>query len=360
MDSLTQAVLGAAVGEATLGRKVGRKALGWGALAGTLPDLDIVAYPFLDPVGELVFHRGPTHALLFAPLVAPLLGYAVWRLYRARSSPAADVGWRGWTALFFWCLFTHPLLDTLTVYGTQLFRPFSDLPAAVPALFIIDPLFTLPLIVAVVGGLIVRDAERRWRLAVVGLTLSTLYAGWALGVKAHVERVVARNIDAQGIAAERFMTSPAPFQTLLWNVIVDVDDAFLVGTYGLLDDDDGIAFRRVEQQADRFEPYRTTRAGETLLWFSRGYFVMRDTPAFEPEDAAEPLGLVFNDIRFGRADGWLTDGDSADYIFPFRLVRELDGAVSFRLGSPSIGPDAFPALFRRILGDEGEADRAAP
>lgn len=356
MDSLTQAVLGAAVGEATLGRKVGRKALGWGALAGTLPDLDIVAYPFLDPVGELVFHRGPTHALLFAPLVAPLLGYVVWRLYRARSSPAADVGWRGWTALFFWGLFTHPLLDALTVYGTQLFRPFSDLPAAVPALFIIDPLYTLPLVVAVVGGLLVRDAERRWRLAVAGLVLSTLYAGWALGVKAHVERVVARSLDRQGIAAERFMTAPAPFQTVLWNVIVDVDDAFLVGTYGLLDDDDRIAFRRVEQQADRFEPYRTTRAGETLLWFSRGYFVMRDAPVFKPEGEAEPLGLVFNDIRFGRTDGWLTESDSAGYIFPFRLVREPDGALSFRLGSPSFDTDLAPALLRRVLGDESPPD----
>jgi inner membrane protein len=352
VDSLTQAVLGAAVGEATLGRKVGRKALGWGALAGTLPDLDIIAYPFLDPVGELVFHRGPTHALLFAPLVAPLLGYVVWRLYRARSSPAADVGWRGWTTLFFWGLFTHPLLDTLTVYGTQLFRPFSDLPAAVPALFIIDPLFTLPLIVAVIGGLLVRDAERRWRFAVAGLVLSTLYAGWALGVKTHVERVVAANLDALGIEAASVLTSPAPFQTVLWNVVVDVDDAFLVGTYGLLDGDRQIEFQRVEQQAERFAPYRATRAGETLLWFSRGYFVMRDAPDFEPEDAAEPLGLVLHDIRFGRADGWLTASDSADAIFPFHLVREPDGAVSFRLGSPTFDTDLAPALLRRVLGDE--------
>jgi inner membrane protein len=361
MDSLTQCLLGAAVGEATLGQRVGRKALGWGALAGTIPDLDILAYPFLTTVQELHFHRGPTHALLFAPLVAPLLGWLVWRLYRMRGSPAAEAGWRGWTALFFWGLFTHPLLDTLTVYGTQLFRPFSDLPAAVPALFIIDPLYTIPLLVAVVGGVIVRDARRRWRLAVAGLALSTLYAGWALGVKAHVGRVVDRNLAAQGLAAEAALTAPAPLQTVLWNVIVDVDDAFLVGTYGLLDADDHISFRRIEQRSALLTPYREADAVETLLWFSRGFFVMR--PAPDPsaavsesmrEAGVEPLGLVFNDIRFGRADGWLTDDDDASYIFPFYLVREPHG-LSFDLGEPSFDTSVFPLLLARILGEEPAA-----
>jgi inner membrane protein len=364
MDSLTQALLSASIGEATLGRKVGRKALGWGALAGTLPDLDILAYPFLDAAQELHFHRGPTHALLFAPLVAPLLGWLVWRLYASRGSPAAEAGRWGWTALFFWALFTHPLLDTLTVYGTQLFRPFSDLPAAVPALFIVDPLYTLPLAAAVVGGVAVRDARRRWRLAVVGLALSTLYLAWALGVKAHVGRVVERNLAAQGVEAEAVLTAPAPLQTVLWNVVVDVDDAFLVGTYGLLDGDDEIGFRRVEQRADLLDPYRDADAVATLLWFSRGYFVMRPAPEHgreaRPPDGAEPLGLVFSDIRFGRADGYLSadapDGAEPNYIFPFALVREPDGTVSFDLGEPAFDLGVFPLLFRRVLGDETPLD----
>ncbi|MEM1041390.1 MAG: metal-dependent hydrolase [Bacteroidota bacterium] len=350
MDSLTQALLGAAVGEATLGKKVGRKALGWGALAGTLPDLDILAYPFLDPVGELVFHRGPTHALLFAPVAAPLFGWLVWRRYRARGAPAAEAGWRGWAALFFWCLFTHPLLDALTVYGTQLFRPFSDLPVAVPALFIIDPLYSLPLVVAVVGGLFLKAPERRHRLAWVGLGLSTLYVGWALGVKAHVGRVVAETLRAQGIEAEAVLTVPAPLQTVLWNVTVDVDDAFLVGSYGLLDRDRAISFRRVPQESALFDPYRETRAGEALLWFSQGFYVMRPDPGHTATDA-EPVGLVLNDIRFGRTDGWLSDREGG-YIFPFRLVREPGGAVSFQQGRPSVDPAAFPVLWHRILGDE--------
>jgi inner membrane protein len=357
VDSLSQALLGAAVGEVTLGRKVGRKALGWGAVAGTLPDLDILAYPFLSPVGELYFHRGPTHALLFAPLVAPILGYLAWRLYVSRGSPAAEAGWRGWATLFFWALFTHPLLDTLTVYGTQLFRPFSDLPAAVPALFIIDPAYTLPLAVAVIACLTLSDRQPRRRVAWAGLGLSTLYVAWALGVKAHVGGVVERNLAAQGIAAEGVQTAPAPLQTILWNVIVDVDDAFLVGTYGLLDADDRIDFRRIEQHAARFDPYRATEAGEALLWFSRGFFVMRPASGSVPDGPATPLGLVFNDIRFGRVDGYLTD-DEAAYIFPFYLVREPGGGLSFDLGQPSIDAGVLPLLVARILGNESPGDAA--
>ena len=43
MDSLTQIVLGASVGEAALGRKVGNRAMVWGAIAGTIPDLDVIS-----------------------------------------------------------------------------------------------------------------------------------------------------------------------------------------------------------------------------------------------------------------------------------------------------------------------------
>ena len=72
MDSLTQIVLGAAVGEAVLGRKVGNKAILYGAIAGTIPDLDIFASYFTDTVSALAIHRGFTHSILFSVLFAPV------------------------------------------------------------------------------------------------------------------------------------------------------------------------------------------------------------------------------------------------------------------------------------------------
>ena len=73
MDSITQATLGAAVGEWLLGRKLGNRALAWGALLGTLPDLDVLIAPFLDTAGNLWWHRGPSHSLLVMLLASWLL-----------------------------------------------------------------------------------------------------------------------------------------------------------------------------------------------------------------------------------------------------------------------------------------------
>ena len=120
MDSLTQIVLGAAVGEAVLGKKVGNKAMLYGAIAGTIPDLDVIARYFVDTVTATEWHRGFSHSILFSVLFAPLFGYLVWKLHRK-----AEATWRDWSLLFFLGLFTHPILDAFTTWGTQLFWPFT-------------------------------------------------------------------------------------------------------------------------------------------------------------------------------------------------------------------------------------------
>ncbi|HAB26726.1 MAG TPA: metal-dependent hydrolase, partial [Xanthomarina gelatinilytica] len=75
MDSLTQIVLGAAVGEAVLGKKVGNKAMLYGAIAGTIPDLDILASYVTDTVTALEIHRGFTHSIFFSVFFAPIFGW---------------------------------------------------------------------------------------------------------------------------------------------------------------------------------------------------------------------------------------------------------------------------------------------
>src|SRR6478735_1727382 len=121
MDSLTQIVLGSAVAELTLGKKIGNKALLWGAICGTIPDLDVLMNPFLSDLQELGAHRGFSHSLLFSCLLAPLLGFLLWFMYEKK-----EANWKEWTLLCFLSLVTHPLLDAFTSYGTQLFLPFSN------------------------------------------------------------------------------------------------------------------------------------------------------------------------------------------------------------------------------------------
>ncbi|MEX1118936.1 MAG: metal-dependent hydrolase, partial [Terrimicrobiaceae bacterium] len=148
MDSLTQAVLGAAVAEAGMGRQLGRRAIVWGLALGTLPDLDVLAHPLLDTIGELEWHRGISHSLFLITVISPFVGWLVSKLHRdaVRIARATSTVW-----LIF---FTHVLIDVFTVYGTVVFAPFSEARIGFNNLFIIDPLFTMPLLVGVLAALV--------------------------------------------------------------------------------------------------------------------------------------------------------------------------------------------------------------
>lgn len=126
------------MGEAVLGKKVGNKAMLYGAIAGTIPDLDALAGQFTDTITAVEIHRGFSHSIVFSLLAAPVLGFLISKL--ERKSPA---GWMDWSLLMFWGLFTHPILDSFTTWGTQLFWPL-DIRLAFKSVFVIDPLYTLP------------------------------------------------------------------------------------------------------------------------------------------------------------------------------------------------------------------------
>ena len=171
MDSLTQIALGSAVGVAVMGRRTAVwKAALWGAVAGTLPDLDAFI-DHGDPILNMTRHRAESHALFFLTLAAPLLAWIVSRL-----NGEAALFKRWWLALWL-VLITHPLLDAMTVYGTQLLQPFTDHPYGVGSIFIIDPAYTVPLIVGVVAALRLNNAARGLRWNALGLVLSTAYLG---------------------------------------------------------------------------------------------------------------------------------------------------------------------------------------
>ena len=160
MDSLTQMALGAAVTVAVMGRRTAAwKAAAWGALAGTLPDLDAFI-DHGDAVLNMTLHRADSHSLLWLTLGAPVLA---WIVSRWQGEAALFKRW--WLALWL-ALFTHPLLDTMTVYGTQLLRPFTDHPFAVGSVFIIDPAYTLPLLVGLIAAMAAwrgKGIGRVWR-----------------------------------------------------------------------------------------------------------------------------------------------------------------------------------------------------
>jgi len=340
MDSLTQLTLGAAVGEATLGKRVGRKAPIWGAALGTLPDLDVLANPFLTNVQALGFHRSLTHSLVFAVLAAPLFG---WLLRRFHASD--DVPWRRWAGLVFACLLTHIVLDCLTTYGTQVFWPFSDYPVIFGTIFIIDPLYTVPLATGLLAGLWWNPAARtrRWANG-IGLSISSLYLLVTIGNKLWVEHVFESSLREQNLPHTEVFTKPTAFNNVLWSGIAKAEDGFYVGFYSLLDDDTRVDVRYVPANHNLLDDAWEDPAVQALRRFSRGYFTVSRLP-----DGS----LAVHDLRFGRSDLGLTN--AGRYIFTFQLKRGPDGTLTgFTRTDPQIDArgDLIRRFVQRVGGDE--------
>ena len=296
MDTLTQIALGAAVGEAVMGRQIGRKALLWGGLFGTIPDLDVFV-PLGNAVMDFTYHRAASHSLFVLALLTPLLVWLVNRIHPQHRDLT-----KRWAFMIYAVFVTHVLLDSLTTYGTQIFWPIDNTPVALSTIFIIDPLYTLPLLVGIIAALISREHGRAWNS--VGLALSTLYLGWTAGAKLSVDAQVADALQQQQIEHRAVFTTPAPFNSLLWRAVVMDENGYYEGYYSVLDDDNAIAFRHYPSDnsllAGLEEDWNTRR----LQWFTRGFYSVRK----------EGNQVVISDLRMGY---------EPDYVFSFS-VAELD------------------------------------
>jgi inner membrane protein len=347
LDSITQITLGAAVGEAVLGKKMGNKAAAWGAFFGVVPDMDVLASPFVSNVQELVIHRGISHSLFFSVVAPPLFGWMLQRWYQraaTRDTAYAEVTWQQWAWLVFWAIITHIFIDSLTNYGTQIFQPFSNYALSLNTIFIIDPLYTVPLMVGVVGALFMRQASRNRRVMNgVGIALSSLYLLWGAGVKLYVDSVFEENFQVQEIPVERYMSNPMPFNSLLWVTYARTDDAVYAGLYSIMDEDQLVDFTRIPTHDNLLDPYRDDLAVERVLWFSQGYYAVRK----------QNEQLIFSDLRFGRSDLWLTS-DPAGFAWSYSLIKNKAGnkiiGIERQVPNFDAGWVRLKQLWQRIFG----------
>jgi len=282
MDSITQAVLGASIQGAVLGRWQGRKALLYGAMLGTLPDLDVVIN-YGDAVANMTYHRGFSHSLFVLSALAVLL---TWLIRRYRPNP--DYSSRRLFLAIWLVLITHPLLDAFTSYGTQLFWPLMPIPTAWSSIFIIDPLYTLPLCIAVGLGLYHGLRDRMARAPTVALLLSSLYLAFTLTGKQMAEQRVEAELARQGIQAEQIFSTPTPLNSLLWRVIVLDGDYYHEALVGWLDRQPP-RLERIPRGTRLAKALADSPAHARLAWFTDG--VLRYDQIGER--------LIVTDIRLG-------------------------------------------------------------
>lgn len=403
MDSLTQVVLGSAVGEATLGHKVGNRAMLWGGIAGTIPDLDVLSGLVTDPISALAYHRAFTHSLLFPVLAAPILGLTVHRLYggrdrlgwtiyplalalffavlwggsalmpiaifevpliagaitcvpalimlvlglreRLRGSPSTNgnASRRGWTALFFMAIITHPLLDGFTSYGTQLFEPFAATRIAWNTISVLDPFYTLPFLVFLLLAARKRARTRvRGRLNKAGLLVSTAYLLLTVVNHFNVRDVMHDTLGTAGVRKMRSVQSPGLGSNLLWSVTAQIDaETYYFGQYSLLDERRELnPFLPIKGRHDLLAPYAGDRELEIVKWFTQGYYTV------VPADTS----LFLCDLRYGVLGE--DPDDPGAYLFKWRVdtTRRPVRLIQEQSAMREEGSAALARLWERLKG----------
>lgn len=308
MDSLTQIVLGAAVGELVLGKKVGNKAMLYGAIAGTIPDLDVLASYFTDTVTALSLHRGFTHSIIFSVIFAPLFGWIVSR-YDAYKS------FKGWSWLFFWAFITHPILDAHTTWGTQLFWPL-DLRLAFQNIFVVDPLYTLPFLVFLILAMRQkRTSGKRRFYNNMGLIVSSCYLVITFFLKWLAFNQFEKALNNQNISYLELDTRPSPLNTILWSANVETDDAFLLANYSFFDTQP-IQFEAYLKNHHLLGNLSENEKVKRMITISEGWYTITKKEGH----------LYFNDLRFGL----LSLAPGADnFVFQYEIVVDKNEDVQF-------------------------------
>jgi len=305
MDSLTQFALGAVVSTVCLGKTLGpRKAALLGGVLGTIPDLDVFL-PFDNPVDAFVLHRGWTHSLFVHVVAAPVVGEILVCTIKALK----DHRWMVWLTVFL-CFSTHALIDGITVYGTRLFWPFFEDPIGVGSLFIIDPLYTLPIVGVVIWALARSQWSMRLRNGLAAVLLfTTAYMGLSLVLQAHIENRAQAIFANAGIEADSVFAIAGPLNTVVWKVIGMEDDRYHNLYLSLLDGDSEPRIYTHPRHPELVAGLGDNDAFQKLEWFSRGYY----------RAELEGQQIVVSDLRMGL---------TPSYVFRFAIAEQRGGTVT--------------------------------
>lgn len=401
MDSLTQIVLGAAVGEAVLGKQLGNRAIVWGAIGGTIPDLDVIPGSFMDELSALAFHRGITHSLTFVVIASLVFswmakewyskgihdrkwakilktslvfvslagsgGYLIslqnnfgmiagsvliilgiglgWRMakkYVPVPQMVEEVSLRRWYLFFFLALLTHTLLDCFTTYGTQLLLPFTNARIAWDTIHVVDPMYTLPFLMCLVVAMFYKKTtklRRNWGYA--GVIISSVYLLMTLYNKSQIRRTFEEQLSLEGIEYKRIFTTPTFLNNFLWFCAAETEAGYVHGYISLLDES-GVRVPLTNSNGEHYlgNEINDEQLLSTLRWFSNDYYLMEKTGTDT---------WKWKDLRFGDND---FVGEGKGYFF-FHFIVERE-ATEFTMRQnreidEPMGP-VFKAFWKRLKG----------
>lgn len=316
MDSLTHIALGACIAEVFFDKKIGKKALLWGALAQSLPDIDFVAGLWMPVSQELLAHRGFTHSLLFLVLLTPLLALLARRIH-----PEMQVPLKKWILFFGLEMLVHIFLDGFNNYGIGWLEPFSHQRFSFNTIYVADPFFSIwPGIAAFVLLVIPLFSPKRkfwWRF---GIWLPFFYLTYCVVNKLKIDHDVKQVFAAQHIPSTRYFTTPAPLNNWLWFVVSGDNRGYYIGFRSIFDTDPNMVFNYFPRNDSLLTPIADHKDLQNLVRFSRQFYTV------------EKWGdsLVFNDLRFGQIIGWHDPKEK--FVFHYFLQHPEDNNLVVQRG----------------------------
>lgn len=334
MDSLSQALLGAATFALVKDKYIGKSSLVIGAVAGTIPDLDVLLAPFFNEVAFITVHRSFSHSIIFAFLGSLLFGYIAHRMTRFRYR------FKDWSFAFFLAFFTHSLLDWCTTYGTKMLCPFNGYMFSLNNIHIIEPIYTTILLLGVLllsfksMSALKREKVVKWTLA-----FSTLYLCWTGVSKVIANQQFLKEVYARNIQYEKMMISPTPLNSLLWSGIIKTKEGYYFGTYSLLDSRENIELYFVESRNELIPEIQKFRKGRQYLEYAQ------DFPLVEVEDELVKIYA----IKFGPINYF----GEPEFVYPLCLNLDKEDETNFKIDKTSKqrGPiKNYKNLIKRIKG----------
>lgn len=303
MDSVTQFALGASIGEAALGRKIGNRAALAGGIVATLPDLDSFI-PYDDAVATFTYHRSATHSLFVLAAASPLITWLALKL-----QPKFREFRKETFQLVFLALFTHPLLDAFTVYGTQLFWPITNYPVSGSTIFIVDPLYTIWLLIGCISAMLIsRDKITGHRLNYAGLALSSIYLSWTVAAKLIVDNRAEQLLNDENIAFDQLMSTPAPFTSFTWRLVGKNREGYFDAFIDVFGEDQPVIINQRPSEEHLLVGLRDHWPVTRLLDFTHGYYSV----------SRRGDDILITDLRMGL---------ESNYVFVFKVAKYQQGFI---------------------------------
>lgn len=307
MDSLTQIALGIATAELVAGKKLGNKTFLYGAILGTLPDLDIVVGKFLSDVGGVAIHRGLSHSLLFFIFLSPILGWAIAAFEKNK------INFKNATLLVFWCLVSHVVLDVFTSWGTQVFWPLHHR-FALKTIFVIDPLYTVPLVIALVFVWKNKNPLNRRKYLTRGFAVSSAYLLLTCLLKLFAVQQFETALQQQQLGYDKLIVKPTAFNCILWNANVATSEGYYLADYSLFDSQP-IRFTFYPKNQELEQKLVDSPDFQQLKKISEGWYLV----------STQDHRLYFNDLRFGLLS---ETPENPQFAFSYVFKENSDGRLT--------------------------------